>query len=44
VPSSNWTSEQQGAKQVELAGLNQVTITIAVTLLGELLPLPIMYP
>ena len=46
VPSSNWTLEQQGAEQVEIAGQNdkcQVTATLAGTLSGELLPLQILY-
>ena len=46
MPSSNWTMEEQGARRVAIEGLNdkrQITVTLAVTLSGELLPLQLLY-
>ena len=46
VPSSNWTLEQEGAKRVAIAGINdkgQVTATLVGTLSGELLPLQFLH-
>ena len=46
VPSQNWTMEQQGAQRVEIAAINdkrQITITLAGTMSGELLPIQILY-
>ena len=46
VPSQNWTMEQQGAQQVEIAGINdkrQITVTLAGTMSGELLPIQLLY-
>ena len=46
VPSQNWTMEQKGAHRVEIAAINdkrQITVTLAATMSGELLPLQLLY-
>ena len=46
VPSQNWTMEQQGTSRVEIAGINdkrQITVTLACSMSGELLPLQLLY-
>ena len=46
IPSQNWTMEQQGSSRVEIAGINnkrQITLTLAGSMSGELLPLQFLY-
>ena len=46
VPSENWTMEQQGASRVEIACINdkrQITVTLAGSMSGELLPMQLLY-
>ena len=46
IPSQNWTMEQQGSSRVEIAGINdkrQITLTLASSMSGELLPLQLLY-
>ena len=46
IPSQNWTMEQQGSSRVEIAGINdkrQVTLTLAGSMSGELLPVQLLY-
>lgn len=46
VPSQNWTMEQQGSSRVEIAGINdkrQITVTLAASMSGELLPIQLLY-
>lgn len=46
VPSQNWTMEQQGSSRVEIAGINdkrQITVTLAGSMSGELLPVQLLY-
>ena len=46
VPSQNWTMEQQGASRVEIACINdkrQITVTLAGSMSGELLPMQLLY-
>ena len=46
VPASQWTQEEQGSSRVEVAGIGdkrQITITVAGTLSGSLLPFQVLY-
>ena len=46
IPSQNWTMEQQGSSQVEIAGISdkrQIMLTSAGSMSGELLPLQLLY-
>ena len=46
VPVSNWTLESEGSQQVEITGLEdkrQVTVLLAETLAGDLLPPQVIY-
>ena len=46
VPVSNWTMAKQGSKKVKIAGVDdkrQITVVLAGTLTGELLPLQLIY-
>ena len=46
VPSSQWTQAEKGATRVEIAGAedkHQITVTVAVTLSGKLLPFQVPY-
>ena len=46
IPSSSWTMEQRGARRVEIIGLNDKRMIIAVfcgTLCGDFLPLQLVY-
>ena len=46
VPASTWTMEEQGSKRVPIAGFGdkrQITITVGVSMSGEMLPLQILY-
>ncbi len=46
VPSSNWTMEKKGSKRVEMTGVNdkrQITAVLCGNMLGDLLPLQIVY-
>ena len=46
IPSQNWTMEQLGSSHVEIAGINdkrQITLTLAGSMSGELLPLRLVY-
>ena len=46
VPSHNWTMEQQESSRVEIAGINdkrQITVTLAGSTSGELLPIQLLY-
>ena len=46
VPSSQWTQEERGSTRVEIARAGdkqQITVTLAGTLSGELLPFQILY-
>ena len=46
VPCSMWTMEQQGAKRVEVIGVNdkrQITAVFCGSLVGDLLPVQVIY-
>ena len=46
VPSSNWTQAEKGSSRVEIAGAGdkrQITVTVAGTLSGKILPFQILY-
>ena len=46
VPGSSWTMNQQGARRVELVGVNdkrQITAVLCGSLLGDFLPLQLIY-
>ena len=46
VPSQSWTMEGQGSSRVEIAGSKdkcQITLTLAGSMTGELLPLQLLY-
>ena len=46
VPASQWTQEEQGSSRIEVAGVgdkHQITITVAGTLSGTLLPFQVLY-
>ena len=46
VPASQWTQEEQGSSRIEVAGVGdkrQITITVAGTLSGTLLPFQVLY-
>ena len=46
VPSSQWTQAEKGATRVDIAGARhkrQITVTMAGTLSGKLLPFQILY-
>ena len=46
IPSQSWTMEEQGSTRVEIAGINdkrQITLTLAGSMSGELLPLQLLY-
>ena len=46
VPVSNWTMVKEGSKKVKIAGVDdkrQITVVLAGTLAGELLPLQLIY-
>ena len=46
VPASQWTQEERGASRVEVAGVGdkrQITITVAGTLTGTVLPFQVLY-
>ena len=46
VPLQNWTMEEKGSSRIEVAGINdkrQITLTLAGSLSGELLPLQLLY-
>lgn len=46
VPVSNWTMAKQGDKKVKIAGVDdkrQITVVLAGSLTGELLPLQLVY-
>ena len=46
VPSSVWTMERQGEKRVEMVGINdkrQITAVFCGTMLGEFLPIQLIY-
>ena len=46
VPVSNWTMAKQGSKKVKIAGVDdkrQITVVLAGSLTGELLPLQLVY-
>jgi hypothetical protein len=46
VPTSSWTLDQRGAKQVEITGLGdkrQITAVLACSMTGTLLPLQLIY-
>lgn len=46
MPCSTWTMDQQGAKRVELFGVNdkhQITAVFCGTLLGDFLPVQVIY-
>ena len=45
-PASQWTQAEQGSSRVEIAGVGdkrQITVTVAGTLSGKLLPFQILY-
>ena len=46
VPVSSWTMEKQGAKRVEINGLDdkrQITAVFGATITGEFLPVQLVY-
>ena len=46
VPASQWTQEEKGSSRVEIAGVGdkrQITVTVAGTLNGKLLPFQVLY-
>ena len=46
VPVSNWTMAKEGSKKVKIAVIDdkrQITVVLAGTLAGELLPLQLIY-
>ena len=46
VPASQWTQEEKGSSRVEIAGVGdkcQITVTVAGTLSGKLLPFQVLY-
>ena len=46
LPISNWTIARQGSKKVKIAGVDdkrQITVALAGSLTGELLPLQLVY-
>ena len=46
IPSQNWRMEQRGSSRVEITGINdkrQITLTLAGSMSGELLPLQLLY-
>ena len=46
VPSTSWTMEEQGARRVELVGLNdkgQITVVFCGNILGAFLPIQVIY-
>ena len=46
VPSTGWTMEEQGARRVELVGLNdkrQITVVFCGNILGAFLPIQVIY-
>lgn len=46
IPASEWTQEERGSARVEVAGIGdkrQITVTLAGTLSGRLLPFQVLY-
>ena len=46
VPASTWTMAEKGSSRVPIAGLGdkrQITVTVAITMSGQMLPLQIFY-
>ena len=43
VKASSWTMEKEGAKRVEIGGLNDKTAVFAATVTGEFLPVQLVY-